>query len=137
MAEPERQETRSPFELAGGAPVVRQIVDHFYDFMDTEPQYAALRAMHARDLAPMRISLAGFLNAWLGGPRDWFADHPGVCVMSAHGRMAIDQETAEQWADAMRRAIGRSPVDDALGLRMADALGSMAQAMIRRPATAA
>jgi hemoglobin len=126
--------SKTPFDLIGGADVVRTIVDRFYDLMDEEPAYARLRALHASDLAPMRSSLSGFLNAWLGGPRDWFAEHPGVCVMSAHARIAVDQETAEQWADAMRRAIYESPVDANLGARMSEALTSMAQGMIKRAA---
>lgn len=134
VAEEEKLAARTPFEMIGGAGIVRQIVDRFYDLMDEEPAYGQLRALHASDLAPMRSSLSGFLTAWLGGPRDWFAEHPGVCVMSAHARIAVDQETADQWTDAMRRAIYESPVDADLGAKMSDALASMAQGMIRRAA---
>lgn len=130
-------EKQTPFDMIGGASVVRQIVGRFYDLMDSERAYAALRAMHAEDLAPMRDSLAGFLNAWLGGPRDWFSDHPGVCVMSAHARLSIDAETAEQWMDAMRRAVAEAPIDPEFGSKMLEALSGMAQGMVRRPASAA
>lgn len=111
--------------------VVRQIVDLFYDIME-EPAYARLRELHARDLTPMRKSLAGFLTAWMGGPGDWFKEHPGVCMMSAHKIVPIDGETAGQWEDAMRRAIALSPVQSELGPKLADALGGMAQKMINR-----
>lgn len=134
MAEEEKPAARTPFDLVGGSDIVRQIVDRFYDLMGEDPAYGRLRALHASDLAPMRTSLSGFLTAWLGGPRDWFTEHPGVCVMSAHARIAVDQETADQWADAMRRAIYESPVDADLGAQMSDALTSMAQGMIRRAA---
>ena len=80
VAPPVRQ---TPYDLMGGRPVVSAMVERFYDLMDTDPAYAALRALHAPDLAPMRASLTGFLTAWLGGPRDWFDQHPGACVMSA------------------------------------------------------
>ena len=99
------QKQQAPYDLVGGAVVVRNIVDRFYDLMDQEDAYRELRALHAPELGPMRVSLAGFLNAWLGGPRDWFDDHPGVCMMSAHARLPITGETADQWCDAMRRAI--------------------------------
>ncbi len=137
MAQSDEAVHRTPFELVGGATIVRQVVDRFYDLMDSEPAYTALRAVHAADLTPMRASLAGFLNAWLGGPRDWFVEHPGVCVMSAHTRIAINRETSDQWTDAMRRAIQESPIDPELGAKMAEALAGMAQGMIKRSAAAA
>ncbi|MAM37720.1 group II truncated hemoglobin (plasmid) [Sphingobium naphthae] len=129
------EQKQTPFEMVGGAAVVRQVVERFYALMESDAAYAALRMLHAEDLAPMRASLAGFLNAWLGGPRDWFAEHPGVCVMSAHAKMPIDQETADQWIDAMRRAVAEAPINPGLGARMVEALSGMAQAMAGRPAS--
>ncbi|MDX3910945.1 MAG: group II truncated hemoglobin [Sphingobium sp.] len=123
----------TPFDMVGGATVVRQVVDLFYDLMDRDPAYAALRSLHAPDLALMRESLAGFLNAWLGGPRDWFTEHPGVCVMSAHAKIRVDRETADQWIDAMGRSIADSPIDPQLGARMIEALSGMASGMVRSP----
>ncbi|WP_397586717.1 group II truncated hemoglobin [Sphingobium fuliginis] len=131
------QKQQAPYDLVGGAVVVRNIVDRFYDLMDQEDAYRELRALHAPELGPMRVSLAGFLNAWLGGPRDWFDDHPVVCMMSAHARLPITGETADQWCDAMRRAIADSTVDPALGVKMAEALSNMAQGMAARAASAA
>lgn len=127
----------SPYEMVGGAEAVRQIVDRFYDLMDGEPGYRRLRALHDRDLAPMRASLAGFLNAWLGGPRDWFLEHPGVCMMSAHATIAIDEDLADQWSSAMRGAIRDCGVEGELGERLADALSGVAHAMVNRRAVPA
>ncbi|WP_255245732.1 group II truncated hemoglobin [Sphingobium sp. D43FB] len=136
MASAEQEHHQTPFDLVGGAQVVRQIVDRFYDLMDQESAYARLRALHAPDLDPMRSSLTGFLIAWLGGPRDWFVEHPGVCMMSTHARLPVTEGTALEWSDAMRRAIADSTVDPALGAKMAEALSSMAQGMIRPAARA-
>jgi len=133
---PRPTSAQTPYDLIGSE-VVRQIVDRFYDLMDSDERYAALRAMHADDLEPMRDSLTGFLCAWLGGPRDWFAERPGICMMSAHARMPIGSDTAGQWIDAMRRAIGEAPLAPALGTRMADALSDLARAMVRPTAARA
>ena len=114
------------FDMLGGAPVVRQIVDRFYDLMDAEPQYADLRRLHAAELDPMRDSLTGFLIAWLGGPKDWFQDNPGKCMMSAHRDVGMTPQSARQWADAMTRAIDDCVADRDLGPRMAQALADMA-----------
>lgn len=126
----------TPYERLGGREVLRTIVDRFYDLMDQDPAYAALRAMHAADLSPMRESLTGFLTGWSGGPRDWFAT--GKCVMSAHKSLAIDPSLVDEWMGAMGRAI-----DEIVGARdpemagaMTDVLRQMARGMANRPATA-
>lgn len=122
----------TPYVALGGSEVIGRIVDRFYDLMDTEPQYRPLRAMHAEDLTPMRVSLAGWLCAWAGGPRDWFEQNPGKCMMSAHRGLGVNHETATQWADAIARAVAEcGPADQALGKAMAERLGLMAQAMAR------
>ena len=124
----------TPYDSLGGESAVRRFVDRFYDLMETEAEYAALRAMHAQDLAPMRRSLTGFLTGWLGGPRHWFEENVGVCVMSAHAVLPISAETSQQWTDAMARALAESDVDADLATRMNDAFGKMAGGMARMAA---
>ncbi|MEY4869183.1 MAG: hypothetical protein RIS11_377, partial [Pseudomonadota bacterium] len=43
-----------PFDRIGGREPIARMVDRFYDLMDSEPDFAELRAMHGPDLAPMR-----------------------------------------------------------------------------------
>ena len=120
---------RTAYDMIGGAAIVRKVVDRFYDLMDADPAYAELRALHAPDLGPMRSSLSGFLNAWLGGPRDWFEQRPGMCMMSAHRGVTITEQTARQWADAMTKAVGEHVADAAFATKLAEALGTMALGM--------
>ncbi|GAC1417839.1 MAG: hypothetical protein NVSMB69_18750 [Novosphingobium sp.] len=111
---------------------MRRITDRFYDLMDRDPAYARLRAMHAADLGPMRDSLPSFLAGWAGGPRDWWEANPGKCMMSAHGGLGIDRETAGQWVAAMNRAIAdAAPADAEIAARMGEALERMALGMAR------
>jgi hemoglobin len=125
----------TPYQMIGGADVIRAIVNRFYDLVDLDPAYAQLRAMHAPDLGPMRRSLADFLIAWSGGPRHWFEQRPGACVMSAHAKFPIDEAVSDQWVDAMRRAVDEH-LEPRFAGSMIEALGHMARAMIR-PAHAA
>lgn len=121
----------TPYEALGGAPVITRIVERFYDLMEGEADYADLRAMHAADLGPMRKSLAGWLSAWTGGPKDWFEQNPGKCVMSAHRGLGVSQETARQWVHAMQRAISEcGPDNRELGQMMAERLDMMAHGMV-------
>jgi len=126
------QQQATPFDLIGGHPAIQRIVERFYDLMDQDPAYAELRALHAPDLSPMRRSLALFLAAWCGGPRDWFEDNPGKCMMSVHKSIPIPPAVAEQWADAMQRAIADcGPEDEKLGAEMSELLSRMARSMGR------
>lgn len=127
----ELQRPRTPYEAMGGHATIARIVNRFYDLMESEPQYAALRSMHAADLAHMRRSLAGWLTAWAGGPKDWFDENPGKCMMSAHRGLGVSRKTADQWANAMARAIAEcGPLDAELGKAMAERLSMMAGAMV-------
>ncbi|SCW37640.1 hemoglobin [Sphingobium faniae] len=119
----------SPYDRIGGEPVVRAIVDHFYDLLETDPNFADLRAIHATDLGPVRHGLTRFLVGWMGGPRDWF--ERGSCMMSLHRALPIGPALGEQWALAMACAIAaQEDMDHALGDAMAEALGQMARAMV-------
>ena len=73
-----------------------------------------------------------FLAGWAGGPRDWFEAHPGKCMMSMHAPFPIGRQTADQWAEAMTRAIAETELADReIADAMADVLGRMARGMAR------
>ncbi len=122
----------TPFQKLGGHPTFEAICNRFYDLMDGDPAYAKLRAMHADDLAPMRKSLPLFLAGWAGGPRDWFDQNPGRCMMSVHKPFTINAAVARQWADAMKQAIAAVETpDNLLATAMGDALSELALGMGR------
>lgn len=125
-AEPETRQ--SPYDMIGGAPAVRLIVDRFYDIMDSAPEAAAIRRMHEADLGPMRDRLFEFLSGWLGGPPLYFQRPGHKCIMSAHRPFAIGEAERDQWMMCMRRALEACEVSreirdllDKAFLRMAEA----------------
>lgn len=120
---------QTAFDQIGGAAPVAAMVNAFYDLMQTDPAYARLRAIHAQDLTPMRASLAGFITGWLGGPRDWFAARPGVCMMSLHRAMPIDAELGRQWVDAMSRAMDQAEIAPDMAEALRDVFGRMSANM--------
>lgn len=95
----------TPYDMIGGEAVVRRIVERFYDVMDSAPEAAGIRAMHAADLGPMRQTLFEFLSGWLGGPRSY-----AKCIMSAHRPFAIGDAERDAWMFCMRRALSDSGV---------------------------
>jgi hemoglobin len=122
----------TPYHRLGGAPVFEAIANRFYDLMDSDPAYAELRAMHAADLTPMRASLPKFLAGWAGGPRDWFEENPGRCMVSLHAPFTIEPLTANQWAEAMERAIAEvAPEPADIARSMSETLARIARSMGR------
>jgi hemoglobin len=102
-AEPEVEQT--PYAMMGGAATVRQVVNRFYDIMDSDPEAARVRAMHANDLSEMRERLFEFLSGWLGGPPLYFQRPDRKCIVSAHRPFAIGERERDEWMMCIRRAM--------------------------------
>ncbi|MGE4483310.1 group II truncated hemoglobin [Acidocella sp.] len=127
-------DTETSYDKLGGEAGVRALARRFYEIMDRDPAYKALRDLHASELGSVSESFAGFLSVWLGGPRDWLTQRGGFCLMSRHAGMGITQETAEQWVSAMREAMDQTVPDRLLKEKMDDAFTRLAEAMAWRGA---
>jgi hemoglobin len=128
MSQTETELQQTPYDIIGGEAMVRRIVERFYDIMDSAPEAAGIRAMHGRDLSPMRERLFEFLSGWLGGPPLYFQRPGHKCIMSAHRPFAIGQAERDQWMACMRQAMADCGVPDEVRglldrpfLRMAEA----------------
>lgn len=111
----------SPFELLGGEPGVRALVDRFYDLMDLEPAYLELRALHPGELESSRDKLFWFLCGWFGGP-DHFVQRFGHPRLRArHLPFAIGIAERDQWMACMVQAMQELGLDADLERRLASA----------------
>ena len=119
------------YDLIGGEATVRRLADRFYEIMDGDPGASHIRAMHERDLRPVRQLLFEFLSAWLGGPPLYFNRPEHRCIMSAHRAYQIGDLERDEWMMCMRTAMEdcalpaelRTLLDQAF-LRMANAFRS-------------
>lgn len=108
----------TPFEWIGGEPRVQALVDRFYDLMDLEPAYAALRASHGSSLDEARQKLFWFLCGWLGGP-DHFVERFGHPRLRArHMPFAIGIRERDEWVACMDQAMGETGVPEDLRERL-------------------
>ena len=74
---------------------------------------AALRAIHAADLGPMRQRLTDWLVGWMGGSPIYAERHSGgPCIMSAHAPFRIDAALADQWLACMQLALADTPMPE-------------------------
>ena len=113
----------TPFAWIGGEDHVKALVERFYDLMDLEPAYAALRAAHVSTLDNARQRLFWFLCGWMGGPQHYTErfGHPRLRqrhMPAQTGGGLIGIQERDQWLACMDQAMGETGVDDALRARL-------------------
>lgn len=122
----------TPYRLLGGEAMVRQLVDRFYDIMDTDPSVKPLRDMHPADLTSSREKLFMFLSGWLGGP-DLFVQQFGHPMLRArHMPFAVDGQARDQWLYCMYKAMDEMPMDATLRERLQESFWRTADFMRNR-----
>ena len=111
-----KEETQpvSPFELIGGEPNVRALVERFYDLMELEPDYAVLRGVHGPDLASARVKLFWFLCGWLGGPQHFVERFGHPRLRARHMPFKIGIQERDQWLACMDQAMADVELDAGL-----------------------
>ncbi len=96
---------QTPYELIGGEAGVRQLVDRFYDEMDTLTEAEKIRGIHAPDLTHAREKLFKFLSGWMGGPQLYTQEFGHPRLRMRHMPFAIGVEERDQWLMCMQRAM--------------------------------
>ena len=118
-----------PYELIGGEDGVRRLVDRFYDYMDSDPEAAEIRKLHAKDLRVSREKLFLFLSGWLGGPNLYVEKHGHPMLRRRHLPFAIGIKERDQWLHCMRRALADSELDQTQRDRLLQAFAATADHM--------
>ena len=93
------------YQLIGGNERLRELVDRFYDLMDLEPEFTALRAMHPPTLDGSRDKLYLFLSGWTGGPDIYTPVHGHPFLRARHLPFAIGTAERDQWLTCMLLAM--------------------------------
>jgi hemoglobin len=123
----------TPFERMGGEVEVRALVDHFYDLMDLEPAYQALRQVHHASLDKARDKLFWFLCGWLGGPQHYVERFGHPRLRARHLPFVIGIKERDQWLACMAQAMRERQVDEALATRLAESFFNTADWMRNSP----
>jgi hemoglobin len=122
----------TPFAWIGGESQVHALVDRFYDLMDLEPGYAALRAAHGTELANAREKLTMFLTGWMGGPQRYTEQFGHPRLRMRHMPFSIGIAERDQWVACMDQAMQETEVDDALRTRLKESFMQTADWMRNR-----
>ena len=94
-----------PYEAMGGEVVVRQLVDRFYDLMDTLPEAKGVRDLHPERLSGSREKLFMFLSGWLGGPQLYVERFGHPRLRARHLPFAIGESERDQWLMCMKTSV--------------------------------
>jgi hemoglobin len=108
----------TPFEWIGGEDRVKALVERFYDLMDLEPGYAALRSSHGNTLSGARDKLFWFLCGWLGGPQHYTDRFGHPMLRARHMPFSIGILERDQWLACMDQAMGETGVPEDLRARL-------------------
>ena len=108
----------TPYALIGGEAAVHALVERFYDLMEIEPGYAALRATHGSTLDSARQKLFWFLCGWLGGPNHYVERFGHPRLRMRHLPFAIGIRERDQWLACMDQAMGDTAVPAPLRERL-------------------
>lgn len=95
----------SHYDLIGGEKGVSELVDRFYDLMDTAPEAEDIRALHPSDLASSREKLRLFLTGWMGGPPVYVERHGHPMLRARHLPFPIGEAERDAWIWCMDRAL--------------------------------
>jgi len=124
------------FELLGGeangTESIRNLVETFYDIMDSDPKVAPLRAMHQADLTSAREKLFMFLTGWTGGPQLYIERYGHPMLRARHMPFPVDESARDQWMYCMIKAMHQLNFEDDLMKKLANQLYGVADFMRNR-----
>ena len=109
MSQPSASSPQSLYDLLGGEPEathkIREIVEAFYDVMDSDEKAKTIRLMHPEDLTSSREKLFMFLTGWTGGPQLYTDRYGHPFLRRRHLPFKIGEEERDQWICCMTKGM--------------------------------
>ena len=116
MSQPSASSPQSLYDLLGGEPEathkIREIVEAFYDVMDSDEKAKTIRQMHPEDLTSSREKLFMFLTGWTGGPQLYIERYGHPFLRRRHLPFKIGEEERDQWIYCMTKGLLNLKMDE-------------------------
>src|SRR5256885_10820921 len=100
----------TPYEIIGGDAGVRRLVDRFYDIMDSSPEAATIRRLHAASLKASREKLYLYLTGWTGGPQTYIEKDGPPILCAWPLPFSHSSLQGGEWLRALDRSPKRHPL---------------------------
>lgn len=123
----------TPYEMLGGDAGIRSLVDRFYDLMDSAPEAATVRALHASSLKASRDKLYPYLSYWTGGPATYIEQRGHPRLRMRHLPFTISTRERDEWLWCMDRALDEHAMPDSLREDLRQRLHGLADHMRNQP----
>lgn len=121
------------YDLMGGDTGIRRLVDRFYDLMDTSPEAANVRALHANSLKQSREKLYLYLTGWTGGPPVYVEKYGHPRLRARHLPFKIGVRERDEWLWCMDQAVNEHDMPDELRAALRQKLHELADFMRNTP----
>ena len=109
MSQPSASTPQTLYDLLGGEPEathkIREIVEAFYDVMDSDEKAKTIRLMHPEDLTPSREKLFMFLTGWTGGPQLYTERYGHPFFRRLHLPFKLGEDERDQWIYCMTKSM--------------------------------
>lgn len=94
-------------EDIGGETSLKELVETFYDLIETLPEGSNLRRLHSRGhgIDHARVEQFNFLSGFMGGRQYYLEKHGHMDVKKMHEHVPIRPEDAENWLMCMTKAL--------------------------------
>ena len=125
--------TATPYELLGGDAGIRRIVERFYDLMDSAPEAATIRALHATSIKASREKLYMFLTGWTGGPQLYVEKHGHPRLRARHLPFPISARERDEWLWCMDQALAEQEMPEGVRTHLRERLHALADHMRNQP----
>ena len=116
MSQPSASIPQSLYDLIGGEPEatnqIREIVEAFYDVMETDEKAKTIRLMHPEDLKSSREKLFMFLTGWTGGPQLYIERYGHPFLRRRHSPFKIGVDERDQWIYCMTKGMLNLKMDE-------------------------
>jgi len=107
----------SVFDMVGGEPTFRKLVDLFYAKVEADPN---LRPLFPDDLEPGKHWQYLFLMQYWGGPGQYAAERGHPRLRMRHAPFAIDASARDAWVRHMHAAIDEVGIQEPARSMMRD-----------------
>jgi hemoglobin len=123
----------TPYEQIGGDAGVRRLVERFYDLMDSAPEAATVRALHATSLKASREKLYMYLTGWTGGPQTYVEKYGHPRLRARHLPFSISSRERDEWLWCMDHSLDEHPMPDDIREFLREKLHALADHMRNQP----
>ena len=122
----------SMFDILGGEPGIRALVDRFYDVMEVDADLKLLREVHGASLVQARDKLYWYLCGYFGGPQHYIERFGHPRLRARHLPFSIGIAERDQWLLCMARAMKELEYPEPLMDRMLEIFFGVADWMRNR-----